>query len=76
MNRLVLEVTYVSTNVAVEKYCEATPPGRTITTLKSDGHGAEEVYGEWIIHRGEEMDPLRVRRLLRDGRCSGPVQYL
>ena len=31
---------------------------------------------EWIINRGEEMDPLKVRRLLKDGRCVGPVQYM
>jgi len=73
--QIVDEVTFVSTNVAVEKYCEATPPTRKITTLKSDGHGAQEVFGEWIINRGEEMDPLKVRRLLKDGRCVGPVQY-
>ncbi|CAK9054708.1 Hypothetical protein SCF082_LOCUS29669 [Durusdinium trenchii] len=73
--QIVDEVTFVSTNVAVEKYCEATPPTRMITTLKSDGHGAQEVFGEWIINRGEEMDPLKVRRLLKDGRCTGPVQY-
>ena len=29
---------------------------------------------EWIINRGEEMDPLKVRRLLKDGRCVGPVE--
>ena len=32
-------------------------------------------HKEWIINRGEEMDPLKVRRLLKDGRCVGPVQY-
>ena len=32
-------------------------------------------FKEWIINRGEEMDPLKVRRLLKDGRCTGPVQY-
>ncbi|CAJ1363436.1 unnamed protein product [Effrenium voratum] len=72
--QIVDEVTYISTNVAVEKYCEATPPTRVITTLQSDGRGGKETFGEWIIDRGE-MDPLKVRRLMKEGRCSGPVIY-
>jgi len=74
--QMVDEVMYLASSVAVERYCEATQPTRMITNLKSDGNGASEMFGEWLIDRGEGMDKLRVRRLMKNGRCEGAVQYL
>ena len=40
----------------------------------SEGSPRKLKAEEWIIDRGE-MDPLKVRRLMKEGRCSGPVIY-
>lgn len=60
--KLVDDIMYKVSNTAVENYCRFNPPTRILTTLKSDGHGAQESVGEWIIPRGEDMEPLKVRK--------------